>query len=951
MRLLRFFVTLALCLHALPLSAQFYPDGRGPMNLRWMQTKAPGYRLIYPDYFAPTAVGMTQLLDSIAPHIGYGFALPSKSVPILLYTENQQSNGMVVWAPKRMELVTTAPANSSADPWLEQLVIHESRHVAQISAMRDGLTKLASWLFGEAGMALGMIGVPKWFMEGDAVMAETRFSEFGRGLQPSFSVDLRALLMDSTLVRPFPMDKWVCGSYNQHIPDIYTFGYHMIGAGERHGGPNMWGEAVTFAAKWPVLLVPMRIYMKHHYGAHAGQISRGALRELALFWRPNSLAPDDYRTLTRPGRSYTTYDSPLPDGAQVIATKRDFDTPIRWVSIDTATLREQTLGWLSTPSSRPVLDPLTHTLYWTEYKPHPIWEYKNYSIIRSLDLQSGKRAKYGMRQANYFVTPLSGGQFATTSPDSLGGSLLILRDGSFGELSRYRFPALTTLHGLAWDAATQTLAFIAVDDRGMYLGEAIRQGDRIVSTRELTAPSMVTLSSLSADAGTLYFSSIASGKDEIHSLDLTRREEYQLTRSRFGAYTPSASGGELLFTTYTQQGRMVALGSTDTTGRRAVDWSRLPVSLLNMPIPEIGNPRMIDLKMEADTTPHRTGRYHKALRWFNVHSWAPMAVNLDDLVDDRNLSVSFGITAFFQSAMGDAYGSASYGRLNNDDWITGSFTYAGLPLQIGLSTEYGGGKQSVYIPSSSAGVTAPADLSNYLRVTGKAAFPLNLSGGANYRLLQPSFEVSHYNTLLYNPASDEFDKGYQKYTASVWWSNSRIASYRSITPRLGYALRADWIGAFTPRFGKLYSIYARGYLPGVSPNHSIALRTGYAYQQQADLHLTTKPLFPRGNDNLYAAQRYGAVSMDYYLPLCYPDRGIQGFLYFKRLSLDLFGDYAKGDYFTVSGTTSPMENWSAGGTFSVDVNVLSNVTPMRISITVADTPGKAYVGFGFSALL
>lgn len=67
--------------------AQFYYNGRGPMNLKWRQIKSPRYKLIYPDYYAPAATALAGFMDSIAPTIAHGFARAPQRLPIVLHTE------------------------------------------------------------------------------------------------------------------------------------------------------------------------------------------------------------------------------------------------------------------------------------------------------------------------------------------------------------------------------------------------------------------------------------------------------------------------------------------------------------------------------------------------------------------------------------------------------------------------------------------------------------------------------------------------------------------------------------------------------------------------------------------------------------------------------------------------------------------------------------------------
>lgn len=981
-RTVRYLVGLLLLILALPegVQAQFYYNGRGPAGVRWRQIKSPNYKLVYPDFYAPTAAAMAGFMDSIAPTITHGFTRKPQRIPIVLHTENLYSNGEVVWAPKRMELMTTAPAGGDlyADPWLKQLAVHESRHVVQLSALRSGVTKVASWFFGQAGTSVGMLVVPKWFLEGDATLAETQYSEFGRAYQPLFTVGMRALFAEDSANVRLRSDRWIAGSYRRYVPGVYEYGYQMVAAGERYYGAQMWSGAVEYAGRWPIFVVPMRIYLKRHYGTHLSELSDRALGDLYTHWKPYSAVENSYRTLTSPARrrsGLTTYGDPMATPVGVVATKTDYDTPPRFVAVDTAgSGRERTLRWIAPPSSRPTLEARADgggILWWTEFKPHPVWEYKNYSVVRSLDLTTGERHVYGRRKANYFATPLTvvdgsagGGEtmrrfVATVSPDSLGGSDLVLHEAEgFREVDRLRLERLTTVHGLAWDDSTRMLIFIALGERGMHLRRtSVSSRGAFMPVEDITEPSMVTLRDLRADGrGRIYFGSIESGKDEIHAIDLTAAgyPERRLTRSRFGAYAPAGdtARGEVLFTTYTAAGYQVARTAVDATQDTVVR-RRLPRNLLNIPAPSWGVPTMSTLPMADTATDHKIRKYNKALRWFNVHSWAPLTADMEDLLnaDERELALGFGASLFFQSVMGDSYGSATYGRMQGADWLQASWTYAGLPVQLTGKVEYGGGKQGVYIPVEAydAGVRGPADRRNYLHAQAILSAPFNFSGGSHLRLLQPSFSVTHYNSLLYDPDQERFTKGYQMYQGALWWSDSRRASVRCIVPRLGYAVRASVVGAFNDRFGMVYSLYGRGYLPGILPNHSITLRAAGMYQTAAELGFGYKPLAPRAAYNSRSAKYYGAASVDYTFPLCYPDGGINGVVYFKRIWLNLFGDFSRGAYFAGGGTTQRANVWSYGGDVAFELNAFGSSMPATVKFTLAAPSNeKFYFGVGLS---
>ena len=161
-------------------AAQFYVQGTNNVKTKWQQQKSENYKIIYPKHFETTANRIANLLDTIAPAISYGMIRSNIPIPIVLETQNQYSNGMVVWAPKRMELVPTAPTSTYATPWLRQLAIHEYRHAAQISNLKVGLGKVAGGVLGEAGIGLATAVISAWQFEGDATNAETQLTEFGR---------------------------------------------------------------------------------------------------------------------------------------------------------------------------------------------------------------------------------------------------------------------------------------------------------------------------------------------------------------------------------------------------------------------------------------------------------------------------------------------------------------------------------------------------------------------------------------------------------------------------------------------------------------------------------------------------------------------------------------------------------------------------------------------------
>ena len=95
----------------------------------------------------------------------------------------------------------------------------------QYNNLNRGVIKGLSYVLGQQGSTVGLLLLPIWLIEGDAVQMETQMSSFGRALQPSFTMEYRAL-GDAVHSRR-NIDRWFCGSYRTNVPDHYHLGYQI----------------------------------------------------------------------------------------------------------------------------------------------------------------------------------------------------------------------------------------------------------------------------------------------------------------------------------------------------------------------------------------------------------------------------------------------------------------------------------------------------------------------------------------------------------------------------------------------------------------------------------------------------------------------------------------------------------------------------------------------------
>ena len=95
-------------------TAQYYSWGVDSPQHRWKQMKSENYRVVYPDTAANIASRMMFYLDTVKDDISYGYRYPAMSIPFVVHPENFNSNGLVMWMPRRVEFLSTPCVNSYA---------------------------------------------------------------------------------------------------------------------------------------------------------------------------------------------------------------------------------------------------------------------------------------------------------------------------------------------------------------------------------------------------------------------------------------------------------------------------------------------------------------------------------------------------------------------------------------------------------------------------------------------------------------------------------------------------------------------------------------------------------------------------------------------------------------------------------------------------------------------
>ena len=930
-------------------SAQYYTWG-ADAPMKWSTIRTPDVRMIFPDTVDAVARRTLFYIRTVQPAIAEGFTHGPMRIPFVMHPENFRSNGLVMYLPKRVEFLTAPAVDSYSMPWLKQLVAHEYRHAVQYNNLDRGVIRVLSYLLGQQGSTIGLLCMPIWAMEGDAVMSETAMSSFGRGLQPSFTIGYRALGRIGTDRRGRDrrnIDKWFCGSYRDYVPDHYELGYQICSYAYDRYGENVWNKVARFGSRNPYMLATTRIALQKYYGTNVSTLFRETFDDLERYWASLPVPEESSRPLVAmPERNYTTYRWPLPlDDTTALVLKEDYDRPSRFVAVDTRTGAERTLAGTGAVSTRPVAG--NGRVWWTEYRRSKLFEQRVGSQLCWMNLADGATGILpGRRHALY---PVSAGEtLAWVEYDPSGRYSVVVRAPEQAE-RRYAVPDDKELHGLAWDDRTAAFYTLVTDDSGMWIGRIDAAG-----LHPVTAGAYVTLSDLRAADGRLYFGSIASGRDEVHGLDLATGREYRLTTSVYGSFDGAPGrNGELLLTSYDRRGYRLAVQEADGTAT-PVEPARLPQNVVNPPRRSWRTLNLDTVRFTGGDSllqagKFRTKRYRKGPNLVNVHSWMPAAFDPFAAVEEHRIEVNAGATLVSQNLLSSAEGYLSYGYNRSEGSIVRmGVRYFGLGVHLDLDASYGGNQlfyalasrdpetgklvyQSQPSPDRYYSVGLSATLPLYFQC-GYRTRQLSISTGWNYSngMVADMDKIVWHGGHISNIQRIGFLKGLHKLAFGVGFSDQVRLAHRDFAPRWGYALAANY--TFNPSnryFSDLISFYAQSFLPGFAAHNSLRLAVnyqtslgGYKFPSgYAPLSYRSTRLVPQGFTSAdILADHYLAFAADYQLPVWYPEGGIGSVLYFKRVRLNLGGTYAQ---FRDLGMTGMERHriWAAGGDVIVDFNV------------------------------
>lgn len=1002
MRILRHIITLAVFLMPFIASAQFYVTGDDPGRLKWYSIETDNFKVIYPEGTDSLARVYAEKIEKFRIPVSLTTGYLSgqgdgKKMPVVMHAYNA-ANGSVAWAPKRMDLFTLPSAyDPEPMPWSTMLSVHESRHVTQMQFGMTRAQKPFTWAFGEMWNILVSLIYPGISnMEGDAVITETAWTPSGRGRTADF-LNYYWVAFDNGDFRNW--DKWRFVSQVNNAPNYYSLGYLTVG-GFRYlyDCPEFMNAGYDLASRRPYNLGAFYTTTKRLTGKKFNQAFLEVCDTMYTLWKADAEARKPYipsEQVTADRRFYTEYRNNTVVGSDIYAIRKGHIDPPTLVRID-STGKETVISSFALDAGRMQWDPSSKRLYWSETSTDERWSLQTKSRIRYIEEGSGK--KRTIRNSGLLYNPApSQSQIAATRYGQNGKSFLDIIGSNSGKTIRsFQAPDSLQLLESVWIGDDIYVTAISDNGYGIYR-LSINDNLRAIDDWEsILLPQPVKIKDFSTCGNELMFTSDRTGVNELYHLDPVTGKLIQKTSTRYGAEDFQYSGDWLYYSSQTLDGKKIYRTPVDSLMNRTVDFSDLHHYHIAEAV--TAQEKTIALEKEAETDKKvsisKPQPYRKLPNAFNLHSWAPVYVNVDNIMnmsfDHIWQAASLGATGIFQNRLSTAVGEIGYSAhkdpYNPAKWRHSGhakFTYSGLYPVIEARINFNDraarqynayaylladGKASVEV--SSRELSAP-----YIEGILSTYIPFNFSSGGWYKGLIPK--------LTYRIGNDKFNTGLiimemeeqgilgenGEYTSEynpvfIRQTAGRNTFRHSLTGSLrGYTMLGTASSAVYPKWGigteigahgslesSLYMspmgyFYLYGYVPGILAEQGLklTLMTQQKLRSDAVFGQPIVNVLPRGlSSNASLASwlsirnaNITKITADYAVPVFIGDLSLGGnFFSIKRLVVTPHFDY------TFIGNKGLL---SVGGDLTLDMHsILTLEWPCSFGVTMSYNGGPAW---------
>jgi len=867
---------------------------QNPPGIDWREIRSPHFRVLFPHDLESDANRAANELETFYGPMSGSFGVHPKPATVIF--DNQGPTGSVggyvtLWPFRAVWYTPPSQGTIGTNRWLTLMSAHEGRHLIQFRALNRGFTRAATALFGDNGLSfMETWGIPRWWLEGDAAVAETAFTGGGQQRLPGASLLMRANMLSG---RRFSYMKAVHGSYRDAVPDAYSLGALMISRVNHSGGTEAWNRILRDWTRqsWNPFALSRAMHKETGRGVSATYAD--VISETNELWtaKADAVPHTKARVLNRASKSvWTSYSFPVydSDGA-VLAQKAGMnDYPLALIRLHSDGSEETVFHYA--PSGVARLSVAAGKIVWQENIPDPRWQ-RGWTRIILRDLQTGHIRQFarGGRVESPTLSP-DGSRIAAVEFTAASICSLVILDAVTGQEQRFPAGQGEYLFAPAWSADGRTLAIVRQTATGTKALSLLHLPSGAFD--ELIAPSHEDLSYPVFAGDYVLYNSSFNGIDNIYAVHTATKARFQVTSARLAALYPAvtADGRKLLYSECGALGLDVAEMDLQPSA-----W--LPIEAVQSADIHYHETNAHDYTTEVPATLFPSRPYHRVAHLIDVHSWG---------VTSPPPHLGFGIHSTDKMGLLDFTAGMQY------DWnerttgydLSGSFSGLYPILDFGLSR-------------TAREVRFPTYKSKWAERAARVGFhiPWNLSRGlySTWLVAGGNIETRRIGagSLLPLDYWVSFDR-YRQLAArdlGPTWGQSLFLSYQH-TP---------WNSDY---HGDLISAIASVYVPSPVRNHAIRVEVGNERRDPGNYYFSSQMIFPRGYDSV-VSRSFWKGSANYSLPVAYPEFALKEVAYLKRVTANFFYDY---------GQSAELLYRSAGAEAIFEFHALAILTPLRIGV-------------------
>lgn len=549
--------TIILSFISLTAFSQIFDSEQSPLSVKWRQIHSSGFTIIYPTELESEAQRMANTIKQIYPFVGQSLGIQKSSIPIIFQNRGTVANGFVQLAPKKSQFYTTPPQQFDSQDWLNNLAVHELRHVAQF----DKITGSKAHLFPEE-IYFAYLGaaIPTWFFEGDAVSIETSLTNAGRGRQPSWIMPFRTALLDG---KNFSYSKSYFGSEKDVTPGYYQMGYLMVSNLRKQFGKNISDSLLSDIHNRPFRFYTFSRSLKKFTGNNTQQYYLKTLDQLKKSWQKQDLLnkSEVYASLNRAAKIASNCYLPteITTGKILVLKQTKSETP-GFVIIN-PDKSEESLFKIAY-QEQPWFSYSNNMLVWDEIRYDPRYKQRSYSVVCSYNFLTKSKTQLTFK-SRLFSPSVShdGKKIVAVQIDLINKANLVVLDPQSGKI----IETITNQDNLilqtpSFNADASKITYISVSEKGkaLWIYENGKTTKLIPETnQQLSRPMFINKG--------IAFNAHLNGIDNIYTINPTTHKITALTASKYGAFNPSLSidGQSILFNNYELMGYDIAKKSIE----------------------------------------------------------------------------------------------------------------------------------------------------------------------------------------------------------------------------------------------------------------------------------------------------------------------------------------------------------------------------------------------------